>query len=272
MAASMSVEAAVVLPIFIFFFVNLSCAIEMMRLHGNIETALVNAGNKLSVYGSVYSYNGGYVTAEEGDDDGIMDEIKDVAFSYAYIKNEVIDYTGKAYLDASPLLYGSDGLNFLESEIFTSGDTFEITMTYAVQPWIKMPGVRPFRMANRYYGHIWNGYGTGFEGQAPEEAVETVYVAENASVYHENRNCTHLSLRISEVNTFDIPGLRNENGGKYTACEKCAKGLTPYTLYIGAEGDRYHFDRNCPGLKRTVYSMTKAEAVKKYRPCSRCSA
>jgi hypothetical protein len=265
--ASMTVEAALVLPLFIFFFINLSCAVEMIRLHGTLQAALTNTGNRLSVYGSVLSES---LETADGEGNGLLQEIGDLAFSYVYVKNEIISYAGRDYLESSPLYYGADGLQFIESEIFTTDDTFEITMTYAVDTGVQYVGIRPFRMANKYYGHIWNGYDLG--GQTLDEAESgTVYITENAGVYHEDRNCTHIRLNIREVSALKISDERNSYGNKYSKCEKCGKGIMPDTLYIGSDGDKYHYSQDCPGLTRTVYSMRKSEAEKKYRACSRCS-
>ena len=49
--AGMTVEASIVLPLFLFFFLNLGCAIEMIRLHGNLQLALWQIGSKMAVYG-----------------------------------------------------------------------------------------------------------------------------------------------------------------------------------------------------------------------------
>ena len=48
--ASMTVEAAIVLPLFLFFFLNLMSSIEMIRLHGNLQLALWETGNRMTVY------------------------------------------------------------------------------------------------------------------------------------------------------------------------------------------------------------------------------
>ena len=53
LAGSMTVEAAVVLPVFLFFFINLSASLEMIRLYGNLEYALHGAGNEVCLYGSL---------------------------------------------------------------------------------------------------------------------------------------------------------------------------------------------------------------------------
>lgn len=263
LSAGMTVEAALVLPLFLFFFLNLSCAVEMIRLHGNLELALWQTGNRMSVYGYVLS-------GTERQEEGSLQELEDVAFSYMYVKRQVVKYVGESYLEESPLLYGTDSLQFLESEIFTSQDEFEIILTYGVSPWISMKGVHPFRMVNKYYGHIWNGYCIPGTDNPEETTQETVYIAENGEVYHTDRYCTHLKLTIREIKSSRIGEERNETGKKYTLCEKCGKGTMPEKVYVGAEGDRYHYDRDCPGLTRTVFAILKIEA-EKYRPCSRCT-
>jgi hypothetical protein len=272
----MTVEASIVLPLFIFFFLNLSCAVEMIRLHVNLEAALYNTGTKMSVYGSALTgIYAGYMEDDEKDEENrgqnsLIQEIGDIAFTYTYVKNAVIKYTGKDYLDSSPLLKGVDGLVFAESDIFTGDDTFEITMTYAVGSWIQYVGIRPFCMANKYYGHIWNGYDLKTSSTDDAEYM-TVYIAENATVYHINRKCTHLRLTIREVKASAISDERNAYGNRYGLCEKCGKGVAPYTFYVGKEGDKYHYKKDCPGLSRTVFSMSLKEAEEKYRACSRCS-
>lgn len=263
LSASMTVEAAIVLPLFLFFFVNLSCAIEMLRLHGNLQLALWHTGTQMSIYGHV-------LTDSEKSRSVLLEELGDITFSYGYVKREIVKYAGERYLEESPLIHGADSLQFLESEIFTSENHFQIVMTYGVSPWIQMEGVRTFRMANKYYGHLWNGYQIPGTENPDAEAMKTVYMTENGQVYHEDRNCTHLRLTIREVPASGVDRERNQNGGKYTLCEKCGAGLEPQNVYIGVEGDRYHYDSNCSGLTRTVYAVLMAEA-EQYRPCSRCS-
>ena len=43
-------------------------------------------------------------------------------------------------------------------------------------------------------------------------------------------------------------------------------------LYVTSDGDRYHNSLACPGLKRSVRSIPKSEALGKgLRPCGRCA-
>lgn len=290
--AGMTVEAAICLPLFLFFFVNLGSAMEMMRLHGNLQIALWDLGNQMCVYGYAAENFGGLNKLNEPDGldecDGLevaeerdadkrdwWHELGDIALTYTFVKNKLTDYLGETYLETSPLRYGQRGLQFWESDVvraeddIAAGDTLDIVMTYQVSVPLEAPFVRPFRMINRYYGRLWTGYDlTGASNDS--NAQDVVYVTENGEVYHEDRNCTHLKLSIREVSMDEAEAARNKSGGCYTECSKCRKKVFRGTVWIGLEGDYYHYDRECPGLKRTIYTIPRRQAAQ-YRPCSRCA-
>lgn len=255
--AGMTVEASILLPIFLFAMLSLSSAIEMIRLHSNLQTALWNTGRKLQLYGSFLS---------DPEDGAVIEEAKDLSVSYLYVKRDICSFLGEEYLENSPLTYGIKGLQFAESEIFTDDDHMELNLTYKVSSGSVLIQTPSFWMANRYYGHMWNGYDlqTG-----KDSIISYVYVTEYGEVYHKDRNCTHIALTIREVPSSQVFFERNQYGGIYSECEKCRKNAHPGNLYIAAEGDRYHYDRDCPGLKRSIYVIPESEASK-YRPCSRC--
>ena len=175
---SMTVEAALVLPLFCFFVISMGNAIEIIRLHGNLEVALWNAGRQIGVYGAL----------PDGEQGSADHRLEAVAVSYTYVKEQIEEQLGEEYLEMSPLDGGSDGLQFLESNI--EGDIYTINMTYRIAGISQLSGFKKFRMANRYYGHMWNGY------EIPEpEDEEYIYVTENGRVYHTNRECTHSAIR-----------------------------------------------------------------------------
>ena len=281
--AGMTVEASIVLPLFLFFFMNLASSIEMIRLHNNLQLALWKTGNELAVYG--YALDRGVspdgeqadgILAEEVPADGAQPEeeqeekwwrrLSGAVFSSIFVKAQLVHLLGQDYLDASPLRSGTDSLMLWESEVFGTEDTIDLVVTYSVAPWTKTVGFLSFRMANRYYGHIWNGYEVS--GQA--HVGEVVYVTENGQVYHPNRDCTYLRLSVKKIGAGELYDARNNYGKRYSACERCVRGGKTEIIYITGEGDKYHYNRDCPGLKRTVSPMLKSEAEKRYRPCSRC--
>jgi len=263
-SAGMTVEASILLPIFLFFFLNLGCAIEMIRLHGNLQLALWQIGSRLSVYG--YVLDSGEMPEAEEQDGGWWEDLAGIVFASTYVKAQLVEVLGEDYLEHSPLAKGVESLQLWESEIFGTEDEIEIVVTYSVSPWNHLIGFSPFRMANKFYSHIWNGY--QLPGAGAEE-VETVFLAENGEVYHLDRNCTYLCLSVSAITAAELTGKRNQSGRRYRPCEKCTGGGMPMVIYITEEGDCYHYHRECSGLTRKVRSASKEEAAG-YRPCSRC--
>jgi len=194
--------------------------------------------------------------------------VAEKVLSAAYLKWRLVEETGENYLDQSPMVGGSDGFVFWESDIVKPNGEMELVVTYGVKSISDMIGFPYFRMVNQYYGHAWTGYLLAEEGVEVEK--QTVYITDNAEVYHVFLDCTHLKLNIREIWDWKIEEARNLYGGRYGACEKCAEGSMPRRLYIADEGDCYHYVRECPGLKRTIH-VIKRDDVKNLPLCERCS-
>ena len=302
LAGSMTVEAALVLPVFLFFFINLSASLEMIRLYGNLEYALHGAGNEVCLYGSLLTEpmkdlgSTGHVGAEDsgsssgstgrtgpegssgaenpsgsgnpsGDIDSILSMAEGTALSYTYIRYRMIDELGEGYLDSSPLTNGKTGLNFYGSTL--DDEILDIRLSCRAGTPFNIAGIRSFMMAGRFYGHLWNGYAV--TGNASSESQEQiVYITENSEVYHLTTSCTHLRLSVRPVDYSAVGDERNGSGGNYYPCEICAKGEIPETVYICSSGDRYHFSGECYTLTRSYTAVPISEVADSRRPCSRC--
>lgn len=263
---SMTVEASIILPLLLFFFLNLGCAVEMIRLHGNLQLALWQTGRELSVYG--YALDSGELPEEGQTENEWWKDLGGMATASVYVKNRLISLTGRKYLEQSPLTKGAGSLTLLESEIFGERDRMDIVVTYSVSPWSGLAGFLSFRMANRYYTHIWNGYELP-GGNGGTETSQMVYVTATGSVYHLYGDCTHLQFSVRPIPAGEIDESRNRYGGKYRPCEKCGGSQAGSLLYITDEGDCFHSNRECVGLKRTVYTI-RLEDVRGLRLCGRC--
>ena len=114
----MTVEAAILLPVLLFFFLHLFSVVEMLRLHSKITFGLWECGNQLAVYVAM---------PEE-----LSERVPDVAVSYIYVKNRVESFLGREYLDTSPLVSGRQGLNYLASVY--NEECIDIGVTYQVEP------------------------------------------------------------------------------------------------------------------------------------------
>lgn len=245
--AGMTVEAAVVLPLFLLFFLNLASYLEIIRLYGNVQLALWETGNKASLYS--------YAMGEEAAG-SLLPSI--------YIKSQMISALGKEYLERSPMEDGAAGMRVM-AELSGEKDILKVTVYYRVEPLSRLAGFPAFWLSNCYYTHIWSGYDI-----SGAKDSQVVYVTESGSVYHMERSCTHLLLSIRPAAARELDQLRNQWGRAYGACEKCTGGIMPDSVYITGEGESYHYSKNCAGLKRTVYALTLMEAQKEFRSCSRC--
>lgn len=268
---SMTVEAAAVLPLLLFFFINLTSAIEMIRLHGNLELALWETGRRIAMYEYAIENIGSSLQIGEHkqDSSSILASLPGTILTSAYARNEVIRYSGETYLNNSPLTYGAEGLNFLESVFRREEDRIDLVVTYQVSAWAEIPGFSAFRMTNRYYGKAWTGYRIPGSENSIEE--DFVYVTEFGNVYHETQECSYIKRTIRGVSRGEVLLICNDRGKAYTLCWLCRDAIQGSKVFITPDGIRYHYSEKCSGLKRTVQKVQREEAAKKYRPCSRCA-
>ncbi len=270
-SGSMTVEAAVIIPMFLFFFVNLMSAIEMIRLHSRLELALWENGRIMAVSGYAYDR----IFGEEGDKvsadakwDEVILEIGTAFLSDFALYNAVTDDVGEDYLKESPLTYGKKGLVFLESTI-GEDDCIDVKVTYQVSPVFRIPAFTSFRMTNRYYARAWTGYPVNSE-EGDGEEINSVYVTPYGEVYHVRRDCSYLMRNISAVTLSEVYNARNDNGERYVLCLICG-GSGQEIVYLTPDGSRYHERLDCSGLKRTIITVKRVTAQAKYRPCSKCA-
>lgn len=128
-----------------------------------------------------------------------------------------------------------------------------------------------FYRLNRYQQMVVNDY-SGVS-MIPEDVEEGyVFIAENGQVYHLNRECPYLRIKIKSVTMEQIIDLRNRSGGKYYPCEGCcttAVSQNKDVVYLTVYGNRYHHRKSCSQLKRTVRRVHYSE-IGNLPLCSKC--
>lgn len=157
--------------------------------------------------------------------------------------------------------YGIAGFSWKNTNVDDS--YIDASVTYRIKFPIRFFAVSAMKVSDKRRIHRWTGrqnHGTGSEGEA------WVFVTPTQSVYHESRDCSHLRLSVKPMKASKL----SKGGSSYAPCGHCAKGPPEGgTVYVTAEGDCYHYRINCSGLKRTVY-MVKKSQVKGKGACSRC--
>lgn len=239
---SITVEAAMAVPIFFLAVVSLLYLMEIMAIQTSIRAGLQYAGKKVAEEACILTV--------------IMP---------SSIEKDIIEAVGAERLDRSIVLGGSKGVRCDGSRLSMQTGIGELAVSYQVRLPIPVFGVPPIKYQEKIRVKVWNGYEKPGFGTDHEE---TVYVTENGLVYHRDYHCTHLELSIHMVTSGEIDRLRNHSGGKYYPCERCMRHGES-GVYITDTGDRYHSSLSCSGLKRTIYAVPLSEVIGKGE-CSRC--
>lgn len=139
-----------------------------------------------------------------------------------------------------------------------------IAKTKTMEPVLEMPLAMKERVTQTAVCRGWIGF------TELNQTELQVYKTEEGSVYHLYSDCTHLKLSIQSVSMEIAQKSKNEYGARYRECELC-DGSYGETVYITSEGNCYHSERTCSGLKRTLQTVSLS-AVSDLGCCLRCAA
>lgn len=256
---SMTIEAALVIPIFLFAIMAILSFGEILRLQMNMDSALQQCAKELAVYG----YAGDSLC---GSTVGDLSFPAETLFSELYIRNRVISELGEDYLDASPA-EGSASLHLLGSRIMED-DRIEIHCSYYVTPFFSLSPKAGFLTESTAVARAFTGY-DNLTYTEKGEKEEYVYITTDGTVYHRKRDCHYLDLSIEQVFTDELSGLRNAEGSVYHACSVCGQTSSGSIVFITSYGNKYHSDLLCSGLRRTVKAVPLSE-VGARGPCQKC--
>ncbi len=251
--ASLTVEAAAVLPFFVCFIVFILYFFRILQVQAGVAQALQYAGRKAAAECSVEKDT----EKEDSSTSGLGDLLKADIYFQKQLKKQ-----------NCPVQYirgGTAGISFLQSDL--SGDYIELKAVYQMKLPVNLLGNIQYRIVQEAKCRKWTGYQPGQDTDADDTWL---YYTEYGTVYHASRSCTHLDLSIQGV-TYEQAGQnRNSSGGKYHPCEKCGSSSSNRGMvYITNYGDRYHSSLTCSGLKRSIYMIRRSEAADK-RMCKKC--
>lgn len=242
--ASVTIEAALTLPLFFFAALSLIYMLEIQAVRTTVRTAAHHAVK---------------IAAQDAVLLPIVNPIK--------VNSDMVKLIGAGRMDQSIITGGSGGLNCLKSYMLPANGEIRMIVEYRVNlPFPKFTNLTA-KLREEVTAKSWTGY---VRPGAESDDDQIVYITNTALVYHEDYQCTYLQLSIRFVPYSSLGGLRNEDGGKYRKCDKCVHGSAMAGVYITGSGNKYHNSLTCSGLKRTIHAVPKSE-VGGRSGCSRCS-
>lgn len=273
MGGSLTIEAAFVMPMIIFLTACFSYLMMIMGVQIKLQEALDMAGRRLAGYAYVYEQIGKFSSETEvmQKEPGIKELLR-YGLSSAYAWKLIRDYAGEDWLEYYGIVNGKNGVWISGGDMLSEDGVIDLVLHYIVKiPYL--PGESTgIHLVSRCRVKAWTGFEKRTEKTEAETEEETVYITETGTVYHTNSNCTHLKLSIDEVALYNLEYIRNQNGGKYYACERCFRNYTGSSagkVFITKTGDRYHSDMGCSGLKRSITEIPISQ-VGDRKKCKRC--
>lgn len=277
---SLTVEAALVMPLFIYLIIAFLYFIQIFTVQEQIQSAITKMGLNLSrtsyilqdfpSFEEVLDFD---LTIFGAELDIGLDELADQATSGGVLKLYAMKYLDTDEINRSCIQDGIDGISFQHSSIFGGEEVLDIIAEYTVVIPIRILPLKDMHMVQRVKIRNWTGHEVTAAYSTSDnknEDKDIVYITDTGEVYHNDKNCSHIKLSISKVD--GIPSdKRNDNGGKYYPCETCCKGVADANAayYITSDGTRYHSKRECSKITRKVREIPQTE-IGSRRPCKRC--
>lgn len=235
---SVTLEATIILPIFIFFMLVMFHIIRLRMA----EAILYEAAIETVEYMAEITY---------------LEECNDII-----PKTKLKEYIDNEAVVEKYIVGGVDGVSF-DGSIYLDAEGY-VWLNISYEVGIKVPiigdlsGERNYVIRQKaYIGEMING-----QNQAINQDEIYVYITDNREAYHTTRSCSHLDLSITPA----TENLAETNG--YSPCGFCGGGARGVVL-ITNYGNRYHSKNDCIGLKRTVYRVKKSQ-VEGLGACRRC--
>lgn len=270
---SMTLEAALVLPIFMFvvvWFVNFMVVLNYQNI---VQSSINQAAGLIGRYS--------YVTNRIGEETDIsrngsaLDVEKEVLISginIGYVWKKILTEEVKNYSKKVNVIGGYTGISVMDSK-FNENDKGinDIRVNYSISMNFLGGLVHSLKLSNRCYFRSWIGTSI-VKKISDDKDGQIVYITKTGDVYHLTNTCTYIKVTVIKAKYGDISHFRNVYGAKYRMCSKCAdKSLKDNdNIFITESGTKYHSDRKCSKIKRDVISIDISE-VGNRKICSKCA-
>lgn len=287
--ASATVEAALVIPLFIYAVMAVMYFIQVMAVRAHVNEALYITLKKSAGYAYVYENFNEYA-GNKAVDAGIADNNTIDSNNGGIRKGMVVETIrrmflkelGSEYAKDNNIVNGDAGFIFISSKVLQGNSVIDIKVSYYIKNPFDIFGDTKIKIADRKRINAWLGEDKDGYSDVKKDSQEYVYITAGGEVYHTDSQCTHLLRYIKKCERTDIDELRNNSGAKYYACQICSDISGKYDNEAGNEasgenshiyyteyGTRYHGSNRCTELMRNVQKVKKSD-VENRRLCEKC--
>ena len=264
--ASLSLEAAFSLPLFLLFMSAAASFLVIFVLQVNIQAAMEETARNIGKKAYLLEQADKGAAARE-DAAGLME----AGINPATVKAFLLSVPGLSQkVNRSRIIGGAGGLYTHETTYDRESGILDIVVSFDYS----VPSVPGYfgnlRLVQRMRSHVWVGEPlSGDSAGSNGSSSGIVYVTPRGSVYHLSPECHYLDLSIHSISRQQIDTERNADGSRYSPCPDCPAAGSSDRVYITNYGTSYHTTLGCSGLKRTVVEKDVSE-VAGMRLCTKC--
>lgn len=260
-AGSLTLEAAMCLPLFLFTCVCLMMPMKMMDRQRQIQAVMESVGEELSQYAYLeYCLRTG--SGETVDPQRTDGEETAGLLGAGYAAMRILGQIDKGWIE---------NVSFSGTDMGTD-DMVRIVMEYRMRLPFSVLGLESVPVRQVCSRRMWNGADGGRCGQngtSGEVEEETVYIGKHSTRYHRQRTCHYLYNDLKAVPSGDVDSLRNLSGARYGPCKTCKAGPGSGTVYIMPYGTSYHASKTCASIMAYVQAVPLSQVVH-LGECSYC--
>ncbi len=272
--ASLTLEAALSVPLFMLFCISLISFLVILNLQINIQVSMEEASRSIGKTAYALEHASSVQEKDSDSTDQQTSTLVSLGINPTTMKMYLLsDSNLNLLISKSRIKGGTSGLYTYNSTFDEADGMLDIVTSYDYQvPWVPS-GWGTLRLVQRMRSHVWTGESLekNSDGTSENGEEQTVYVTPTGSVYHLSASCHYLDLSIHSVSYSELSQKRNSSGSKYDRCAECASTGDFDTVYVTNYGTNWHSSLSCSGLKRTVVEHDISE-VDGMRVCSKCKS
>lgn len=270
---SLTVEAALTLPMFIFAIVIFLYCIQVIQLYEQIQKGITDVARRASTYDYVFEQfrqddneEGRENEEEQKGSKVVLSSLLDGTF----YKINFLEVISEDEINENLIVGGKLGILFLGSK-FMENETIEVKASYSISLPTLFFKVHPIVVQQGVKTRGFVGRPLFVEEEETEEKGEYVYITEKGTVYHVQMTCSYIYRKPQAVIGSNIEEKRNNSGGKYYPCATCVHSglVNTQTYYITGYGSRYHSSASCTQVERNIKKILLSE-VGERRACKKC--
>lgn len=272
----LTVEAALVVPFFTLVFCILLHLFQVFSFYFPLQNAMDTTA--ASVAQNAYLIQIGeeqWSKISEKysiEDNRYRNQLKD-GLKSGWVRQQILSYANLKDASAYTIAGRANGIAITQCDYDVETGAGEIQLEYKIQlPYIPAT-MTTFHIAQKTVFRGWVGKELG-EGMY--EGENLVYVTEYGEVYHTDRQCSYLTVKVEKVKKKDTDKGDGDKefvweGKTYETCHRCKNAQYEYDAYVWITkyGDCFHKTSQCSALQRVVFVKDKKN-LEGVRSCSKC--